>query len=1351
MKASTHTLLTLALLVAMIVPTGIPATSHRVLGGGFARAADAPSSPGLNTPSVDIRVNAGGPDYTDSQGNLWQADKAYAAGSWGYTGGTSYTASLTVTNTSDPILYQSQRTNPGQYKFDVPNDVYEAELRFAEIYCTNDCRTFHVRIEGQQVLTNFGPFKYVGFRSALNTTFLVPVTDHQLNIEFVTVLGQPVINAIRVTSLTGSPPRNQVRLNAGGFDYIDSQGNLWVSDQAYIQGTRGYQERSGGVSGTYMTTSPISNTVDQPLFQVHRYDMGGYAFDLDNGFYRVDLLLAETYPSVNATGARVFDVYAEGQKVLSNVDVFTEAGSRRNWAITKTFDISVLDSQLNITFTKGVSSSQPPIVNAIAVRSIDELPPGPWANFTPTDWAASQTPAVSVQVRDSQSGLNVATAQYAYSTNGGATYSAWLPATATGSSGSTVTQTVSVAAVPFNQDSATQNKVKFRISDMAGNQSESPVYTVQIDTLPPLSTITSPPAGSAGASTSLVVQGITNDAASGVQSVEVSTNGGSSWNPATGTTSWSYTTNLPGDGIYTIRARSRDPLGHVETPGPSITYTVDSVPPVTFIRAPVSGQTITGTSFLITGTAYDAGSGIQRVELSFDAGASWVTATGTTSWSYDWTPSRQGNFTIQARAVDRAGNADSPGTAVNVIVDRIAPTATISDPTNGRVIRGSSYTISGLAADDPGGTGLSSVEVSTDGSTWHTASGLAVWLYHWDPLPPDGAYTVRSRARDLAGNTQNPPYSVDVYVDNAPPVTSVAFDGTAGAGGWYISPVTMTLVSSDAASGVKAIYYRIDAGDWLTYTAPTVIGASGSHTISYYAVDQGGNAENPRTRTLLVDTAAPVTTASYSGPVGTDGWYRGPVDVTLAATDVGSGVQGVSYNLDGVGWQTYSNPFTISGNSTHWLLYRATDIAGNNENIHSQSLPIDGLAPTAIITFPVNGQVIASAMVRVQGSATDSGGSGLARVEVSINGGAWQAASGSAPWTYMWVPSGQGMQNLRVRATDSAGNMSDPGSGIYVTIDTTPPSSTIVTPYNGQVVKGPVVVITGTAADTYSSIDHVDVSTDGGLTWGRATMTGAAAWTFSWTVPNDGIYTLRSRAVDSAGNIEIVGPGISVQVDSIGPSSVIMDPVDGQYIHASFYPITGTASDIGSGVKRVEVSIDNGPWNLASGTTGWQYVWSPIGGDGPHTIRSRATDFAGNVETPSRVVTVNVDNSKPTSTIDTPISGQIVTSPTLYIAGRASDAVTAVRRVEISMQRSIDGYYWNGSQWTSDEAWLPTGGTPTEWNYLWTDVPVVAMVTLRSRATDNVGNVEVPAAGTTVIFRRGYTVNLPVIMSELHQ
>ncbi len=88
-------------------------------------------------------------------------------------------------------------------------------------------------------------------------------------------------------------------------------------------------------------------------------------------------------------------------------------------------------------------------------------------------------------------------------------------------------------------------------------------------------------------------------------------------------------------------------------------------------------------------------------------------------------------------------------------------------------------------------------------------------------------------------------------------------------------------------------------------------------------------------------------------------------------------------------------------------------------------------------------------------------------------------------------------------------------------LDTTAPTVAITDPADGATVPGGNVTVSGTAADTGGIVAAVDVSTDGGTTWNRAT--GTANWTHTFNAAN-GPVTAQARAVDDAANI---GPAAS--------------------------------------------------------------------------------------------------------------------------------------------------------------------------------------------------------------------------------
>src|SRR5207247_1068169 len=91
---------------------------------------------------------------------------------------------------------------------------------------------------------------------------------------------------------------------------------------------------------------------------------------------------------------------------------------------------------------------------------------------------------------------------------------------------------------------------------------------------------------------------------------------------------------------------------------------------------------------------------------------------------------------------------------------------------------------------------------------------------------------------------------------------------------------------------------------------------------------------------ILHATLPPASPASLSQIAGTPagGGYLSPATVTLTASDATSGVQSISYRVDGGAQWTYSAPFRVAGNGTHVVEYHAIDQAGNSEAVHTLSI-----------------------------------------------------------------------------------------------------------------------------------------------------------------------------------------------------------------------------------------------------------------------------------------------------------------------------------------------------------------------------------------------------------------------------
>jgi large repetitive protein len=147
-------------------------------------------------------VNAGGPQYTDTAGQVWAADFGFNTGSPSSTGNA-------IAGTSDPALYRTERWDSGTapelaYTFTVPNGSYTVKLHFAEIWDGGQAvgaRIFDVLLENQLVLDNLDIFAEVGGYTATIKTFQTTVADGQLNINFLHgSVDDPKISAIEILS-----------------------------------------------------------------------------------------------------------------------------------------------------------------------------------------------------------------------------------------------------------------------------------------------------------------------------------------------------------------------------------------------------------------------------------------------------------------------------------------------------------------------------------------------------------------------------------------------------------------------------------------------------------------------------------------------------------------------------------------------------------------------------------------------------------------------------------------------------------------------------------------------------------------------------------------------------------------------------------------------------------------------------------------------------------------------------------------------------------------------------------------------------------------------------------------------
>ncbi|PWG09497.1 glycosyl hydrolase [Streptomyces sp. V2] len=269
--------------------------------------------------------------------------------------------------------------------------------------------------------------------------------------------------------------------------------------------------------------------------------------------------------------------------------------------------------------------------------------------------------------------------------------------------------------------------------------------------------------------------------------------------------------------------------------------------------------------------------------------------------------------------------------------------------------------------------------------------------------------------------------------DTTAPETNAVVSGTQNAQGEYVGSASVAITATDAGSGVDRIEYAIGAEDvWRPYTAPIVVDQVGQYSGRYRAFDKAGNVSAEKSVRFTVvapqsdDTTAPETSATVGGEQRPDGSYIDMATVTVTASDTGSGVNTIEYAVNDGSWQPYTAPVMVHQLGTHTVRYRATDKAGNVSAAKSVQFTVVA-APAPDTVPPVTGVTVAGTRnsdgayvgsARVTVSATDEGGSGVDRIEYSIDAGPYLAYGAPV------VVDRAGTHTLAYRATDRAGNTS---------------------------------------------------------------------------------------------------------------------------------------------------------------------------------------------------------------------------------------------------------------------------------------------------------------------------------------
>ncbi|UCD85250.1 MAG: chitobiase/beta-hexosaminidase C-terminal domain-containing protein, partial [Deltaproteobacteria bacterium] len=838
--------------------------------------------------------------------------------------------------------------------------------------------------------------------------------------------------------------------------------------------------------------------------------------------------------------------------------------------------------------------------------------------------------------------------------------------------------------------------------DYCGNVGLDSVSNVQLDTIPPWVSITSPVTGQCISTSVVVVNGSITENGSGVDLITVQ----AGVYTATGS-SFPISLIIPVDGLYDITVQVQDNCGNIGPVDTVANVRVDTIPPFVEITYPLDGQTFCTGSIIISGS-YENGDSICEERLDFWPWQPYGTG---------FPPIPDGPHTIQLRVTDSCGNSGTD--SVSFIVDGTPPIVNITQPNDGTAIYSSTVVVKGTASDST--SGLSLVCINLDGVTHIADLSGGNWSYTFYGVT-NGIHTIVVTAFDYCGYSGSDSVTVSIVHENvsiAYPVNGSCIDtGMIVATGSYENFTNLSWVTVTVTLDGNPVPATTDgAGNW---SATPRIGSSEPGTL----FDSGGFEDGTLDGFSCVSGICDITTSTTYTTVdwGVD---NGDYDIELYKkspmyTEVidASMFLGLSVCID-VGFREISDADDIllieaMCNSIVQLTCTVgnTDTGGvsdcdgsanqdqfrkvcfdlpatldycanvevllvNQSNAMIELIGVDNFVITyaaAVIgpltEGPYELTVTASEATAGQSDTEVSNFSvDYSDPTVDLDQLATCYASGTMTVTANCADSGSGVDSCEVTIDNGEDWFASPHTyfglptGSYTAVglvydncgkanvswknfdvDPVEPVVNIVSPVPGECISSSVLVVDGSITEEGTGIALITVGA------GVYSSTGTS-FPITLNIPVDGVYDITVQAEDNCGNIGL-DTVANVQIDTVAMVSII-SPLDGDCINNSAVIVDGSVFETGSGVAFITVQA--GAYT-ATGTSFPIILNIPV--DGIHNITVWIEDNCGNIGQDT-VANVQIDTAAMVS-ISYPIDGEMIATGDITVTGTADTDIIIV-------------------------------------------------------------------------------------------
>jgi len=461
-------------------------------------------------------------------------------------------------------------------------------------------------------------------------------------------------------------------------------------------------------------------------------------------------------------------------------------------------------------------------------------------------------------------------------------------------------------------------------------------------------------------------------------------------------------------------------------------------------------------------------------------------------------------------AADAAGNPIAGDASVTFVVDTVAPTATVTEPTAEPTNAASlfftvtfSEPVDGLDLDPTGG--YDNFNLVTTGTL--AGSGIANVSATADP----SVFIVEVTTGTGVG-------TVRLDLENTPPLADLAGNPIAGL------PASSGTVAVDTIAPVATIDDGdaddlVQGGATLTYTIDVTDANVGTFLLAAEDVVNAG------TSSVSIGT---ITSAPIAGGIR----YTVPVTANTDGTVV-LRIANTATFTDAAG-NALSLPF--DDNDTVTVDATRPSVTVNQAGSQGDPTRTQPIRFAIVFSEPVAG--FNSSMITRSGTAGGLGGATLVVTNPSSDNRTFEVTVSAL--------TGDGTITLAVPAgvvSDAAGNANAASSftDSTVTLDTTPPA--VSTPDLGPASdsgSSSTDNITNDTTPTFTGTAEAGVSITllfGSTVLGTATAIGGT-WTITPAALADGVYNVFARATDAAGNIT-ESTFVPVTIDTVGPTSAV--------------------------------------------------------------------------------------------------------------------------------------------------------------------------------------------------------------------